>query len=197
MAWAPALHTCYRHLALLLCFFFSIMDMGTIVDSGGNFATVLHDALCRENSCDGDRWQQYSDAQKDSVLAGRQEAVAMADQVPYTHHALGEALLFSKHARIGRLEEAVQSYDSTSSDVRRSFHFPVKLLTCAEMVAHCIGVAVLLYRYSKALDIDPLLGASAVGLARTYFVMRQQPKAEELLRRLIDAAPLNVRRPPP
>lgn len=84
--------------------------MMTVVDSGGNFATVLHDALCRENSCDGDRWQQYSPAQKDAVLAGRREAVAMAEQQPYTHHALGEALLFGNDANNGGLEEAVQSY---------------------------------------------------------------------------------------
>ena len=55
------------------------------------------------------------------------------------------------------------------------------------------GCCIISYSYSRALEIDPLLGASAVGLARTYFVMQQQPKAEELLRRIIDAAPLNVR----
>ena len=47
-------------------------------------------------------------------------------------------------------------------------------------------------RYSKALELDPLLGASAVGLARTYFVLQQRDKAEEILRHIIDAAPLNV-----
>jgi hypothetical protein len=34
----------------------------------------------------------------------------MAEQQPYAHHALGEALLFGNDANSGGLEEAVQSY---------------------------------------------------------------------------------------
>jgi hypothetical protein len=79
------------------------------LDSGDNFASALHDELCKEGSCDGDRWQQYTPAQKDAVLAGRRKAVAMAEGQPYAHHALGEALLFSNHAQSGGLEEAVIS----------------------------------------------------------------------------------------
>ena len=108
--------------------------------SEGTFATELHDRLCREGSCDGDRWQQYHAGQKDNVLAGRL-AVEMAPDQPYTHHALGEALLFSNHASNGGTQEAAEAY-------------------------------------SKALELDPLLGASAVGLARTYFVLQQNPKVE-------------------
>ena len=167
------------------------IGMMPVVDSGGNFATVLHDALCRENSCDGDRWQQYSPAQKDAVLAGRREAVAMAEQQPYTHHALGEALLFGNNANNGGLEEAVQSYALAPANCAR-----LSVCRLVKPRSRCVDSTWLLpccCSYSKALEIDPLLGASAVGLARTYFVMQQQRKAEELLRNIIDAAPLNVR----
>lgn len=123
--------------------------------SGGNFATELHDLLCREGSCDGDRWKKYTAGQKDNVLAGRRLAVEMAPDQPHTHHALGEALLFSNHASSGGSQEAADAY-------------------------------------SKALELDPLLGASAVGLARSYFVLQQNPKVESTLREIIDKAPLNA-----
>ena len=96
-------------LPLCACVAASCVHRVCALDSGDNFASALHDELCKEGSCDGDRWQQYTPAQKDAVLAGRRKAVAMAEGQPYAHHALGEALLFSNHAQSGGLEEAVIS----------------------------------------------------------------------------------------